>query len=58
MLGFYFDFLLKEKSPWYIISGVYVKSNVGARNIPMDYEGNRQINDSFIMGFPAANGDC
>lgn len=56
MLGFYFDFLLKEKSPWYIISGVYVKSNVGARNIPMDYKGNRTINDSVYNGFVAANG--
>jgi len=55
-LGFYFDFLLKEKSPWYIGTGVYVKSNVGGRNIPLDYEGNRVINDSVYNGFVAANG--
>lgn len=45
-LGFYFDILLKEKSRWYIATGVYIKSNVGATNIPLDYEGNRVINDS------------
>jgi|GEM_PF-117270 len=45
-LGFYFDFLLKEKSPWYIATGVYVKSNVGAKNISMEYEGNRIIDDT------------
>lgn len=56
MLGFYFDFLTKEKSPWYIISGVYVKSNVGARNIPLDYPGNRVINDSIYTGFANFHG--
>lgn len=56
-LGFYFDFLLKEKSPWYIATGVYVKSNVGAKSIPMDYEGNRQISDSLYNGFSSVNGD-
>ena len=55
-LGFYFDFLLKEKSPWYISTGVYVKSNVGGRNVPLDYAGNRDINDSIYNGFEAANG--
>jgi hypothetical protein len=28
-LGFYFDFLLKEKKPWYIHTGVIVKSPMG-----------------------------
>lgn len=56
VLGFYFDFLTKEKSPWYIITGVYVKSNVGGKNIPLDYPGNRQINDSVYNGFVNANG--
>jgi hypothetical protein len=55
-LGFYFDFLLKEQSPWYITTGVYVKSNVGGTEIPLDYEGNRTINDSVYNGFVAANG--
>ena len=55
-LGFYFDFLLKEKSPWYIATGVYVKSNVGGRNVPLDYAGNRVINDSVYNGFVSAQG--
>jgi hypothetical protein len=32
-LGFYFDFLLKEKKPWYIHTGVLVKSPMGADGI-------------------------
>lgn len=55
-LGFYFDILLKEKSPWYLATGVYVKSNVGGRNVPLDYTGNRTVNDSIYKGFAAANG--
>ncbi len=55
-LGFYFDILLKEKSPWYIATGVYVKSNVGGRNVPLDYPGNRAINDSVYNGFVSAKG--
>lgn len=55
-LGFYFDILLKEKSPWYIGTGVYVKSNVGATNIPLDYPGNPVINDSVYNGFVTAKG--
>lgn len=55
-LGFYFDFLLKEKSPWFITTGVYVKSNVGGTKIPLDFEGNRTINDSVYHGFVNAKG--
>lgn len=55
-LGFYFDILLKEKSPWYLGTGVYIKSNVGGTNVPLDYPGNRQINDSVYNGFVVANG--
>lgn len=50
-LGFYFDILLKEKKPWYIGTGVYVKSNVGATNIPLEYPGNRTINDTIYTVF-------
>lgn len=50
-LGFYFDIHLKKLSPWHINTGVYVKSNVGATNIPLNYEGNRIINDSIYTGF-------
>jgi len=56
-LGFYFDIHLKEKSPWYAATGVYVKSNVGGTNIPLDYPGNRPINDSVYNGFVVAKGN-
>jgi len=56
-LGFYFDIqMFKPTSPWYIGTGVYVKSNVGATDIPLDYPGNRQINDTVYNGFVTANG--
>jgi len=55
-LGFYFDYLIKENSPWYIATGVFVKSNVGGTNIPLDYPGNRVVNDSIYNGFVAADG--
>ena len=48
-LGFYFDIHLKEASPWYIGTGVYIKSNVGASNIPLHYEGNHPISDSVFV---------
>jgi hypothetical protein len=32
-LGFYFDFLLKKDKPWYLHTGVLVKSALGARGI-------------------------
>ena len=50
-LGFYFDYWLKENTPWYLATGVYVKSNLGGSNIPMDYPGNRVIDDSIYMFF-------
>jgi hypothetical protein len=55
-LGFYFDYWLKENTPWYLGTGVYIKSNVGGTNIPLDYPGNRQVNDSIYNGFINANG--
>lgn len=55
-LGFYFDILLKEKTPWYLATGVYIKSNVGGANVPLDYPGNRQINDSVYNGYVNAKG--
>jgi hypothetical protein len=61
-LGFYFDILLKEESPWYLGTGVYIKSNVGGTNVPLGTNGplgsgyNRQINDSVFNGFVIANG--
>lgn len=56
VLGFYFNVRLKEKSPWYVATGVYVKSNIGGTNIPLDDPGNRPINDSVYNGFVAAKG--
>jgi len=56
VLGFYFDIHLKEKSPWYIATGVYVKSNAGGTNIALNDPGNRPINDSVYNGFVVANG--
>lgn len=50
-LGFYFDIVLKKETPWYVGTGVYVKSNVGGRNIPLDYPGNRVISDSVYNDF-------
>jgi len=55
-LGFYFDYHPNIDKPWYISTGVYVKSNVGGRNVPLDYAGNPEINDSVYDGFVVANG--
>ena len=55
-LGFYFEVNLKEDKPWFASTGVYVKSNVGGQNIPLDYAGNRDIKDSIYNGFEAAHG--
>lgn len=55
-LGFYFDILLKEKSPWYAATGVYVKSNVGGRNIPLDFSGNRSIDSAVYSEFANLDG--
>lgn len=55
-LGFYFDVMLKQEKPWYVGTGVYVKSNVGGTNIPMDYPGNRVIDDSVYHDFAEFNG--
>lgn len=56
-LGFYFDIHPKPESPWHLVTGVYVKSNVGGRKIPLDYPGNREIKDSIYNGFDAAHGN-
>ncbi len=56
-LGFYFDILLKKESPWWVATGVYVKSNVGGTNIPLDYPGNRVIDDTVYTDFEDQNGN-
>jgi len=55
-LGFYFDIHPNLESPFHIATGVYVKSNVGGRKIPLDYPGNREVKDSIYNGFDAAHG--
>jgi len=55
-LGFYFDIHPNIESPLHIVTGVYVKSNVGARNIPLDHPGNPVIDDSVYNGFVVAGG--
>jgi len=55
-LGFYFDIHPKIESPLHIVTGVYVKSNVGCKNVPLDYPGNPVINDSVYNGFVVAGG--
>jgi len=55
-LGFYFDYMLTKNPHWYLGTGVYVKSNVGGTNIPLDYPGNRVIHDSVYNEFVEFNG--
>jgi len=55
-LGFYFDILLKEKSPWYLGTGVYIKSNVGGKNVPLSYPGNREIDSTVYNDYVGFNG--
>lgn len=55
-LGFYFDILLKEKSPWYLSTGVYIKSTVGGTNVPLNYPGNRAIDSTLYKDFVDFNG--
>jgi hypothetical protein len=49
-LGFYFDFLLKEKTGWYLHTGVLVKSNQGAQRLDTYYTGNAEIDTLFAGG--------
>ena len=48
-LGFYFDFMLKENTPWYLHTGVLVKSPMGARDLDT-YSLNDPELDSIFMG--------
>lgn len=49
-LGFYFDFLLKKDMPWYIYTGVLVKSKMGASEIPVYSLGDDDMDDVFSGG--------
>lgn len=48
-LGFYFDFKLKNPS-WMLNTGVIVKSNMGADELPVYSLGNPTLDDAFIGG--------
>ncbi|MEZ5084204.1 MAG: hypothetical protein R2750_12280 [Bacteroidales bacterium] len=50
-LGFYFDYMLSTNPHWYLGTGVFVKSNVGGTNIPMNYSGNRVIDSTVYSEF-------
>jgi len=47
-LGFYFDYMFTSNPHYYLATGVYVKSNVGGTNIPLDYPGNREIHPDIL----------
>lgn len=49
-LGFYFDFLLKKETHWYLHTGVLVKSNMGAQSIDAYTIGNAELDSLFING--------
>jgi hypothetical protein len=49
-LGFYFDFLLKEKTHWYLHTGVLVKSTQGAQRLNTYTIGNPELDTLFVGG--------
>lgn len=49
-LGFYFDFLLKEKTHWYLHTGVLVKSTMGAQRLNTYTLGNADLDSLFVNG--------
>ncbi|MEJ2594299.1 MAG: outer membrane beta-barrel protein [bacterium] len=55
-LGFYFDIRMIKEKPWFVATGVYVKSNVGGRNVPLNYPGRRMIDDSVYHDFESQDG--
>ncbi|HEU4861321.1 MAG TPA: hypothetical protein VFT15_15860, partial [Chitinophagaceae bacterium] len=48
-LGFYFDFKLKDPS-WMLNTGVIVKSNMGADELPVYSLGNPNLDNAFTGG--------
>jgi hypothetical protein len=49
-LGFYFDFLLKEKTRWYLHTGVLVKSTMGPQGLDPYTIGNAELDTLFAGG--------
>lgn len=48
-LGFYFDFKLSKEKPWFLYTGVLVKSTMGADNISL-YDLDDDVVDSVMVG--------
>jgi hypothetical protein len=49
-LGFYFDFLLKENTRWYLHTGVLVKSTMGSQGLDPYTIGNAELDTLFAGG--------
>lgn len=49
-LGFYFDFLLKQKTQWYLHTGVLVKSTMGAQHLNTYTLGDANLDSLFVNG--------
>jgi len=49
-LGFYFDFLLKENTKWYLHTGVLVKSTMGPKGLNPYTIGNAELDSLFVGG--------
>ena len=49
-LGFYFDFLLKENTRWYLHTGVLVKSTMGPQGLAPYTIGNAELDTLFAGG--------
>lgn len=49
-LGFYFDFWLKQETPWYLHTGVLVKSTMGARDKEYLPIGDDDLDSLFSLG--------
>lgn len=50
-LGFYFDFRLKKDMPWYVYTGVLVKSEMGASNIEPYILGDEDLDSVMADGY-------
>lgn len=49
-LGFYFDFMLKENTQWYLHTGVLVKSSMGTKGLDTYFTDNANLDSLFIDG--------
>ncbi len=49
-LGFYFDFMLKENTQWYLHTGVLVKSSMGPKGLDTYLTGNANLDSLYVDG--------